>query len=98
MISSSIVWSIALAAAIVNAADEPPSSTPLGSLYAYGTGIDGLPIIYSDGELYPTPLACCLSLTPSSGVAILGWGVPPFADVATNVSCEPVPPFPHHLD
>ncbi|KAM0724315.1 hypothetical protein Q7P37_000197 [Cladosporium fusiforme] len=68
MISSSIVWSIALAAALVNAADEPPSSTPLGSLYAYGTGIDGLPIIYSDG------------------VAVLGWGVPSFADVATNVS------------
>lgn len=31
-------------------ANAVPSSTPVGSFYAYGSGISGLPLFYSDGE------------------------------------------------
>lgn len=45
-VMASIAWAIAFSLAVANAV---PASTPLGSLYAYGSGISGLPIFYSDG-------------------------------------------------
>lgn len=49
MLSSARAWSFALALAFVRA-DVAPEGTPIGSLYAYGSGISGLPVIYSDGS------------------------------------------------
>ncbi|RMY67121.1 hypothetical protein D0864_11660 [Hortaea werneckii] len=48
-------WGLALALSLVKA-DSPTentATTPLGSLYAYGSGISGLPIIYSDAPTSP---------------------------------------------
>ena len=52
MLSPMYAWGIALALSLVKAdsATEGTATTPLGSLYAYGSGLDGLPVIYSDGE------------------------------------------------
>ncbi|RMZ00630.1 hypothetical protein D0860_07917 [Hortaea werneckii] len=61
---------LALALSLVKADSptETTATTPLGSLYAYGSGISGLPIISSDG------------------VAVLGWGQPAVATIATNLT------------
>lgn len=50
MLFSAHVASFALALGLVAAADISTEGTPLGSLYAYGSGLSGLPVIYSDGE------------------------------------------------
>jgi hypothetical protein len=51
MLPNLYAWAAAaLSVAFVNAADSPPSFTPVGSLYAYGKGISGLPLMYSDGK------------------------------------------------
>lgn len=51
MLPSLYTWAVvALGVVTANAADAPPGSTPLGSLYAYGKGISGLPLMYSDGK------------------------------------------------
>ncbi|KAI6788565.1 hypothetical protein KC360_g8510 [Hortaea werneckii] len=51
MLSPMYAWGIALALSLVKAdsATNGTAITPLGSLYAYGSGIDGLPVISSDG-------------------------------------------------
>jgi len=50
MLSSARAWCFALALALVRA-DTATEGTPIGSLYAYGTNISGLPVIYSDGKI-----------------------------------------------
>lgn len=50
MLFSAHIASFALALGLVAAADVPTEGTPLGSLYAYGSGLSGLPVIYSDGK------------------------------------------------
>lgn len=50
MLFSAHVASFALALGLVAAADIPTEGTPVGTLYAYGSGLSGLPVIYSDGE------------------------------------------------
>lgn len=72
------------AAAVADAAAVP--TTPLGTLYAYGSGISGLPLIYSDGRW--NAVIWLSLLTRGPGSAILGWGVPTFATTATNLSCK----------
>ncbi|GAB7322422.1 hypothetical protein MBLNU13_g03370t2 [Cladosporium sp. NU13] len=67
MLSAARASGFALALALVRA-DVVTEGTPIGSLYAYGSGISGLPVIYSDG------------------LALLGWGRPSIASVATNVT------------
>lgn len=49
MLSSIYAWGLALGLCLVKA-DSPTEGTPLGSLYAYGSGMSGLPVIYSDGD------------------------------------------------
>jgi len=49
MLSSARAWCFALALSLVKA-DVVTEGTPIGSLYAYGSGISGLPVIYSDGN------------------------------------------------
>lgn len=70
------------------AADVTPESTPVGSLYAYGSGLSGLPVIYSDGQTLDSTLENSSSLTHSPGVAVLGWGQPSIATIATNLTCK----------
>jgi hypothetical protein len=55
MLSPSYALSFALALALVRA-DVVTEGTPVGSLYAYGSGISGLPVIYSNGKLTPSLL------------------------------------------
>ena len=69
-------------------ADVTSESTPVGSLYAYGSGLSGLPVIYSDGEIVDYTLEGGALLTYPPGVAVLGWGQPSIATVATNLTCE----------
>ncbi|RMY82569.1 hypothetical protein D0862_11971 [Hortaea werneckii] len=67
-------WGLTLALSLVKA-DSPTegtATTPLGSLYAYGNDISGLPVISSDG------------------VAVLGWGQPAVATIATNLTCKSI--------
>ncbi|KAI7281257.1 hypothetical protein KC345_g4267 [Hortaea werneckii] len=70
MLSPMYACGLALALSLVKAESptESTAMTPLGSLYAYGSGISGLPIIYSDG------------------IAVLGWGQPAVATIATNLT------------
>ncbi|KAI6811574.1 hypothetical protein KC332_g14369 [Hortaea werneckii] len=70
MLSPMYASGLALALSLVKADSptETTATTPLGSLYAYGSGISGLPIISSDG------------------VAVLGWGQPAVATIATNLT------------
>lgn len=49
MFSSAYACGFALVLALVGA-DVVTEGTPIGSLYAYGSGISGLPVIYSDGK------------------------------------------------
>lgn len=49
MFPSAHALGFALALALVRA-DVVSEGTPIGSLYAYGSGISGLPVIYSDGR------------------------------------------------
>ena len=49
MFSSARALGFALTLALVRA-DVVTEGTPIGSLYAYGSGISGLPVIYSDGR------------------------------------------------
>ena len=49
MFSSARALGFALTLALVRA-DVVTEGTPIGSLYAYGSGISGLPVIYSDGK------------------------------------------------
>ena len=50
MFSSARALGFALALTLVRA-DVVTEGTPIGSLYAYGSGISGLPVIYSDGKI-----------------------------------------------
>lgn len=52
MFSSACALGFACALALVRA-DVITEGTPIGSLYAYGSGISGLPVIYSDGKTPP---------------------------------------------
>jgi hypothetical protein len=61
MFSSARALGFALALALVRA-DVVSEGTPIGSLYAYGSGISGLPIIYSDGK---TPLPLVFVMIPT---------------------------------
>ena len=93
MLSPMYACGLALALSLVKA-DSPSESTattPLGSLYAYGSGISGLPIIYSDGEFRCNECRFAWSsvLIITLGVAVLGWGQPAVATVATNLTCKP---------
>ena len=93
MLSPMYAWGLALALSLVKA-DSPTANTattPLGSLYAYGSGISGLPTISSDGEYRCNErcLARSAVLIIPSGVAVLGWGQPAVATIATNLTCKP---------
>jgi hypothetical protein len=61
MFSSARALGFALALALVRA-DVVTEGTPIGSLYAYGSGISGLPVIYSDGKT-PPPLVFVVDST-----------------------------------
>jgi len=61
MFPSAHAWGFALVLALARA-DIVTEGTPIGSLYAYGSGIPGLPVIYSDGET-SSPLAFMIGFT-----------------------------------
>lgn len=61
MFSSARALGFALALALVRA-DVVTEGTPIGSLYAYGSGISGLPVIYSDGKT-SSPVAVVIDCT-----------------------------------
>lgn len=50
MSSSILGWACALTVALAGSGVSA-QSTPLGTLYGYGSGISGLPLFYSDGKL-----------------------------------------------
>ena len=87
MFSSARALGFALALTLVRA-DVVTEGTPIGSLYAYGSGISGLPVIYSDGKISSPLLMISALLTRPTGFALLGWGRPSIASVVTNVTCE----------
>jgi len=86
MLPNLYAWAAAaLSVAFVNAADSPQSSTPVGSLYAYGKGISGLPLIYSDGKyIYCDLVNPRLTIQPDA--LLLGWGEPAYAHQSTNLT------------
>ena len=51
MFSPARVLGFALTLALASA-DVVTEGTPIGSLWAYGSGISGLPVIYSDGKTF----------------------------------------------
>ena len=55
MFSSARALGFALALALARA-DVVTEGTPIGSLYAYGSGISGLPVVYSDGKILSPPV------------------------------------------
>ena len=79
----------------LTSADE----TPVGSLYAYGANISGLPLFYGDGQyLHQTtttnPFPASTDTIP--GMAYLGNGHPESISTAANLTCSsaqlPSPP------
>lgn len=71
MFSSARTLSFALALALVRA-DVVTEGTPIGSLYAYGSGISGLPVIYSDGTT-SSPLLLILSFSNKTNRVCFSW-------------------------
>ncbi|RMY82319.1 hypothetical protein D0861_07943 [Hortaea werneckii] len=67
-------WGIALALSLVKAdsATNGTAITPLGSLYAYGSGIDGLPVISSD----VTHVNSSLIAEPNNTTVASNWTTP----------------------
>jgi hypothetical protein len=71
MFSSARALGFALALALVRA-DVVSEGTPIGSLYAYGSGISGLPVIYSDGKT-PSPLVIVIDFTDKTNRLCHSW-------------------------
>lgn len=71
MFSSACALGFALALALVRA-DVITEGTPIGSLYAYGSGISGLPVIYSDGKT-SSPLTFIFDFTNKTNRPCSSW-------------------------
>lgn len=48
---SFVLYAFLACLAFTNAADAVTGETPVGTLYAYGQNISGLPLFYADGKL-----------------------------------------------
>lgn len=65
------------------------STTDSFHLYAYGTGIGGLPVFYSDGKLsIALPSISFTQLIEQTGNAFIGNTVPEGSKVNANITCK----------
>lgn len=51
---SLVLYTFLACSAFTKAADAVPNATPVGTLYAYGQNISGLPLFYADGKSLAT--------------------------------------------
>lgn len=81
------LFSCGLAACFLRLASA--DAGPVGSLFAYGKNVSGLPLIYADGRSSGMDGLWFYQLTNGvTGVALLGYGHPKGVSAAVNVSCE----------
>lgn len=52
------VSALATCLAFTNAADVSTDQTPIGTLYAYGQNVSGLPLFYADGNIQTRSFSC----------------------------------------